>query len=599
MAHLRIALAQLNPTVGDISANADLVVEWAVWAHDCGAHLVVFPEMALTGSPIEDLALRPSFVEASRISINRVASRLEGAGAGEIVAVVGYLDRTEEPRNPRGGQPRSAAAVLHRGRVVTTGATGRLPHDHAPGESGDLDPGGDAQLITVRGVDVGIVIGAQLEHEEGPVAAVPATGAGLLAALSAHPYERRADDIRGELVARRAAEAGCALAYVNLVGGQDELVFDGDSMISDADGTIVVRGEQFSGEIVLADLDLSSGAAVMPETDIETGRDPIRVQRHRLTTAGQPPEELITPTVSARLPAPHQMWSALVLGLRDYCGKNGIEKVVVGLTGGIGSSVVATLACDAIGAGRVHGIHSPGSDAAEQALTVATDLAARTGLAFGVVPISPVVEAFGAQTQINGVARKHLCARIRGMILMAESDRLGRAIVLACGNKSELAVGYGTSYGDAVGGFAPIKDVSTTWVRRLARWRNDQATARGETPPVPEAVITETTRSEPPPARHSGASLPPYPVLDDPVLDDPVLDDPVLDDIVEDYVESDRGRDEMVASGFDPDLVDRVLRLVDRAEYKRRQYPLGTKVSLRSFGRDRRLPITNGWHEDR
>jgi NAD+ synthase (glutamine-hydrolysing) len=279
-----------------------------------------------------------------------------------------------------------------------------------------------------------------------------------------------------------------------------------------------------------------------------------------------------------------EIYLALVMGLRDYCNKNGITRVFLGLSGGIDSSLVATLACDAIGAENVYGISNPSDYSSEHSKTDAAELATRTGLHFSSVPIAPAVEAFHSMIDIDGVAAENLQARIRAIVWMAESNQHGPSIVLACGNKSELAVGYSTIYGDAVGGFAPIKDVPKTWVWKLARWRNAQAQERGETPPIPENSISKEPSAELRPGQRDTDSLPPY---------------EVLDDILDDYVEGDRGRSEIVAMGFDPQLVDRVIRMVDRAEYKRRQYPPGTKISFKAFGRDRRLPITNGWREGR
>jgi NAD+ synthase (glutamine-hydrolysing) len=588
--HLRIALAQINTTVGDISANADLIVEWAERAHVAGAHLVLFPEMALTGYPVEDLALRQSFVEASRISIARLASRLYGGGFGDLVAVVGYLDRTDDPDHPKGGHPQNAAAALHQGRVVTAYAKHHLPNYGVFDEYRYFKPGNELQVLRIQGVDVAIAICEDLWQDGGPVAATREAGAGLLAVINASPYERDKDDVRGELVSRRAREAGCPLAYVNLVGGQDELVFDGDTMISTADGTIIVRALQFVENLIIADLELEAASApvrtqLAPGTvPAEPGQSGMIITRHVISEADEPPAQRINPGVAKPLPAMAEVYLALEMGLRDYCWKNGIERVFLGLSGGIDSSLVATLACDAIGANNVYGISNPSTYSSEHSRTDAADLAARTGLNFCSVPILPAVEAFHSMIDIDGIAAENLQARIRAVIWMALSNQHPPSIVLACGNKSELAVGYSTIYGDAVGGFAPIKDVPKTWVWKLARWRNEQARERGLTPPIPENALTKEPSAELRPGQKDTDSLPPY---------------ELLDDILDDYVEGDRGHDEIVAMGFDSALVDRVTRLVDTAEYKRRQYPPGTKISFKAFGRDRRLPITNGWREGR
>ncbi len=583
MPNLRIALAQLNATVGDISANSGLVLEWAKKADAAGAHLALFPEMVLTGYPVEDLALRQSFVEASRISVQHLAERLVQQGLGDLVCLVGYLDRTDQPELPKGGRPQNKAAVLYQGRVLAPYAKHHLPNYGVFDEDRYFTSGNELQVVRVRGVDVAIAICEDLWQEGGPVAATAEAGAGLLAVINASPYERDKDDTRGALVARRAAEAHCPLAYVNLVGAQDELVFDGDSMISDADGTIVVRGPQFVEELIVADLEL--GAATAEPVDVtEPGLSGMTISRHLLTEAGDPPAELVVPVVAARLSALEEVYRALVLGLGDYCAKNGIQRVYLGLSGGIDSTLVATLACDAIGADNVYGISNPSDYSSEHSRSDAAELAERTGLHLTTVPIAPMVNAFDEVLQLDGLAAENIQARIRAVIWMAESNQHGPSIVLACGNKSELAVGYSTIYGDAVGGFAPIKDIYKTWVWRLSTWRNEYAVGRGERPPIPEAVITKEPSAELRPGQLDSDSLPDY---------------HVLDDILDDYVEGDKGRDDLVSQGFDPELVDRVMRMVDRAEYKRRQYPPGTKISFKAFGRDRRLPITNGWREGR
>lgn len=308
------------------------------------------------------------------------------------------------------------------------------------------------------------------------------------------------------------------------------------------------------------------------------------ITRTVLTPAGKAPAQFLQPETAPRLTQLEEVYRALVLGLRDYCTKNRIGRVYLGLSGGIDSTLVASLACDAIGADHVYGISNPSAHSSEHSRTDAADLAARTGLHLTTVPIAPMVDSFSAALDLDGLAAENLQARIRAVIWMAESNQHGPSIVLACGNKSELAVGYSTIYGDAVGGFAPIKDVPKTWVWQLAKWRNDHALERGETPPIPENTIIKEPSAELRPGQLDTDSLPPY---------------EILDDILDDYVEGDRGRDEIVAMGFDPALVERVVRLVDAAEYKRRQYPPGTKISFKAFGRDRRLPITNGWREGR
>jgi NAD+ synthase (glutamine-hydrolysing) len=583
-------MAQVNAIVGDISANADMVMDWSKQAADAGAHLVLFPEMMLTGYPVEDLALRRSFVEASRKSIDRLATRLLDAGLGDLVAVVGYLDRTNEPDHPKGGHPQNVAAVLHQGRVICSYAKHHLPNYGVFDEFRYFKPGNELHVLRIRGIDVAIAICEDLWQDGGPVAATAEAGAGLLAVINASPYERFKDDVRGDLVRRRAREAGCPLAYVNLVGGQDELVFDGDTMIASEDGTIVVRALQFVEDLVVADLDLAPGTAPLRReladdtVPAEPGQSGMIILRHHVSDAGDEPAQLITPSIAKPLEPMAEVYLALVMGLRDYCTKNGIERVYLGLSGGIDSSLVATLACDALGADHVYGISNPSAHSSEHSKKDAADLAARTGLHFMTVPIAPAVDAFHQMLDLDGIAAENLQARIRAVIWMAESNQHPPSIVLACGNKSELAVGYSTIYGDAVGGYAPIKDVPKTWVWKLARWRNDQAEQRSETPPIPEHSIAKEPSAELRPGQKDTDSLPPY---------------ELLDDVLDDYVEGDAGHEEIVAMGFDPELADQVIRMVDRAEYKRRQYPPGTKISFKAFGRDRRLPITNGWREGR
>jgi NAD+ synthase (glutamine-hydrolysing) len=583
-------MAQVNATVGDISANADLVMDWSKQAADAGAHLVLFPEMMLTGYPVEDLALRRSFVDASRTSINRLASRLLDAGLGDLVVVVGYLDRTDEPDHPKGGHPLNVAAVLHQGRMVCSYAKHHLPNYGVFDEYRYFKPGNELHVLRIRDIDVAVAICEDLWQDGGPVAATAEARAGLLAVINASPYERDKDDVRGDLVRRRAREAGCPLAYVNLVGGQDELVFDGDTMIASADGEIFVRALQFVEDLIVADLDLAPGTAPLQReiaegtVPAEPGQSGMIILRHHISDAGDVPAELITPVVAKPLEAMAEVYLALVMGLRDYCQKNGIERVYLGLSGGIDSTLVATLACDALGAERVYGISNPSAYSSEHSKSDAAELAARTGLNFTTVPIAPAIDAFHQMLDLDGIAAENLQARIRAVIWMAESNQHPPSIVLACGNKSELAVGYSTIYGDAVGGYAPIKDVPKTWVWKLARWRNEQSEQRGETPPIPENAITKEPSAELRPGQKDTDSLPPY---------------ELLDDILGDYVEGDASHSDIVQMGFDPHVVDRVIRMVDLAEYKRRQYPPGTKISFKAFGRDRRLPITNGWREGR
>lgn len=576
MPNLRIALAQTNPRVGAIDANLEVALDWCRRAADAGAHLVLLPEMAVTGYPVEDLAHRQTFITASITATEALPARLVDAGLGDLVVVIGFLGRTTD------GRPANQAAVIHRGSVVSVHTKHHLPNYGVFDEFRYFTPGQDLQVVRVRGVDVALAICEDLWQDGGPVAAAAEAGAGLLAVINASPYEANKDDARGDLAARRAAEAGCTLAYVNQVGGQDELVFDGDSLICAPDGTITARARQFGEHLLVTDLDLPAATAELGS--MSAGRSGLAITRTPLTEAGDDPAEPLIAGLAPRLSDQAEVYTALVVGLRDYCAKNGIEKVFLGASGGIDSTFVGALACDAIGPANVYGISNPSQWSTEHSRSDAAELAERTGMHLDTIPIAPMVAAFEAAVDIDGVAAENLQARIRAVIWMAESNQHGPSIVLACGNKSELAVGYSTIYGDAVGGFAPIKDVPKTQVWELARWRNEEAARRSETPPIPENAITKEPSAELRPDQKDSDSLPPY---------------EVLDAIIDQYVESDRGLTDLVAAGFDADQVSDVMRLIDRAEYKRRQYPPGTKISFKAFGRDRRLPVTNGWREGR
>jgi len=587
VAQIRLALAQNNPVVGDLDGNAAQVLAWCRKAADGGAHLVAFPEMALTGYPVEDLALRGSFVDASRQAMQGLAEQLAAEGLGELVVVVGFLDGAPDAVPVLGtpkGAPQNAAAIVHRGRLAGRYAKHHLPNYGVFDEFRYFVPGSSLTVARVHGVDVAVAICEDIWQEGGPVAVTREAGAGLLLVINGSPYERNKDDTRLDLVRRRAAGAGCALAYVNMVGGQDELVFDGDSLVVAADGELLARARQFDTELLLVDLDLPAAAA--PPTDEPShvqapDGSATTIERIVLFPDTLPAWEPATATIEERVTDEAEVYTALVTALRDYVGKNGFRSVLLGLSGGIDSSLVAAIACDAVGAENVYGVSNPSEYSSDGSRTDAQELAKRTGLNFQTVPIAPMVAAYQGALPLDGLAEENLQARIRAVIWMGLSNQHGH-LVLACGNKSELAVGYSTIYGDAVGGFAPIKDLPKTWVWKLARWRNLAAEARGETPPIPEASINKEPSAELRPGQRDTDSLPPY---------------DVLDDILDDYVEHDRGSGELLAAGFDQQLVEKVLRLVDRAEFKRRQYPPGPKISFKAFGRDRRLPITNRWQE--
>jgi NAD+ synthase (glutamine-hydrolysing) len=582
VAQLRIALVQDDFAVGAIADNAERIFERTREAVRRGAHLVAFPEMALTGYPIEDLAFRASFVEASTAAVRSLAERLDTAGLGDCPVLVGYLGRDpaqdERVGRPK-GSPQNAAAILHQGKVKACYAKHHLPNYGVFDEYRYFVPGDTMQVVRIRGVDVAFCICEDL-WQDGPAVTARSADAGLLVVINGSPYERNKDDQRLDLVSCRAREAGCAVAYVNLVGGQDELVFDGDSIVVDAQGEVLARAPQFDEWLLVADLDLPAAdpeASVAPESDYGG----LSIQGTAVSREPVPPYTPEPSTVAPRIEDEAEVYQAIVVGLRDYVRKNDFTSVLLGVSGGIDSTLTAVIACDAIGAENVYGVSNPSDWSSEHSKTDAKELAARTGLNYQVVPIAPIFDAVQEKLALDGLAEENLQARIRAVIWMALSNQHGY-LVLACGNKSELAVGYSTIYGDAVGGYAPLKDVLKTQVWELARWRNADAERRGETPPIPEGVIDKPPSAELRPGQLDTDSLPDY---------------RLLDDVLDDYIEHDHGSAALVADGFDPVIVERVLRMVDRAEYKRRQYPPGPKVSVRNFGRDRRLPISNSWRE--
>jgi len=584
MAQLRMGLAQVDPVVGDLVGNADLVSTWTARAVAAGCHLVAFPEMVLTGYPPEDLVLRSAFVQASLDALEALAVRLDGEGAGDVAVVVGYCGRSERPSPALGrpaGEPQNSAAVLHGGRVVARYAKHHLPNYGVFDEFRYFVRGDRFPVVRVHGVDVGLTVCEDLWQEGGPVAVAREAAVGLLVCVNGSPYERGKDDVRGELAARRAREAGAPLVYVNMVGGQDELVFDGDSLVVDAAGEVVARAPLWDEDLLVVDLDVPTGtlAATGP---VDAGDGTSMTVEHVVLSDEPVAAYPAGPgTVAPRLVDEAEVWGALVTATRDYVRKNRFRTVVLGLSGGIDSALVATLARDALGPDAVHVVGLPSAWSSEHSVDDAAELARRQGLHWSVVPIRPMVDAYLAGVSLDGLALENLQARVRGTTLMALSNQHGH-LVLTTGNKSELATGFSTLYGDSAGGFAPIKDVPKSLVWDLARWRNAEAAARGEVPPVPENSIDKPPSAELAPGQLDSDRLPPY---------------DVLDALLDAYVERDLGRAELVGQGFDEALVDRVVKLVDAAEYKRRQYPPGPKVTGRAFGRDRRLPITSRWRE--
>ncbi|MBA2555051.1 MAG: NAD+ synthase [Geodermatophilaceae bacterium] len=566
MPQLRVALAQIDLCVGDLTGNAEAVLRHTAEAAGAGVHLVAFPEMALTGYPPEDLVFRESFAEASEQELGALASTLLEQGLGQIAVVVGYLTHDEGPRN--------AAALIHEGRIVATYYKHHLPNFGVFDEARYFIPGTRFPVVTLHGVHIGLTICEDLWQDGGPFTVAAQAGCDLVLCINGSPYERSKDDIRLALAQRRARDAGAVLAYVNTVGAQDELVYDGDSLVVDPDGLLLARAPQFAEQLLVVDLELAG--------DRPTGRaTEMVVESHSISTDAVPAYDPMPLSVTERMPDEEEVWNALVIGVRDYVVKNGFSTVTFGLSGGIDSALVAVIAADAIGPDNVHCVSMPSSYSSEHSRSDAAELAERLGCRFETIPIAPMVEAYLDTVTLTGLAEENLQARVRGTLLMGLSNQDGH-LVLATGNKTELAVGYSTLYGDSVGGFAPIKDVPKTLVWELARWRNAHAEKLGETPPIPVNSITKPPSAELRPGQQDSDSLPPY---------------AELDAILADYVDRDLGWDDLVAVGHDPGTIERVVQMVDRAEYKRRQFPPGPKISLKAFGRDRRLPITSRWRE--
>ena len=571
MPRLRLALAQTNPVVGDLTGNSAQILAAAQAASAQGADILAVGEMALSGYPIEDLASRPSFLSASRRAVSALATSLLDAGLGDLVVIVGHPDGPFEPRllgtsSAPTAIAQNCASVIHNGEIKARYAKHHLPNYSVFDEYRIFIPGDELLVVRIKGVDVALLVCEDLWRDGGPVARVLEADAGVLVVINASPFERDKDEVRLPLVTRRAVETDTIVAYVNIVGGQDDLVFDGDSVVVDGDGTILARAPQFDEHLLIVDVDAA------PATDVEL---PSLVSRISIDTASGPRSPV--PTDVAVLPDDRQqLWNALVLGTRDYVEKNGFPSVILGVSGGIDSAVCAAIAADAIGADRVWGVSMPSRYSSEHSVSDADVLAEAIGFHYSTEPIADLVLPVETQLALTGTAAENLQARIRGIILMGLSNMDGH-LVLTTGNKTELSVGYSTIYGDSAGGFAPIKDVPKLLVWELARWRNEYARAQGETPPIPVNSIEKPPSAELRPDQTDQDTLPPY---------------EILDALLDAYVTRALGRTDVVALGFDPEVVDFVTKLVDRSEWKRRQGAIGPKISGMAFGRDRRLPIT-------
>jgi NAD+ synthase (glutamine-hydrolysing) len=569
MRTLRIALAQMNPTVGAVRENADRIIALMAEAKAAGADIVAFPELALTGYPPEDLLFKRGFLASAARELERI-----GAAAGECVAVVGVPERVGE-------RLYNGAALCHRGRVADTYHKALLPNYGVFDERRYFEPGHTFPVYTLRGVQVGVNVCEDIWTGIGPTTVARAAGAEVIVNINASPYHRGKGAEREAMLAQRAQDHGVAIAYANMVGGQDELVFDGGSLVLDAAGRVTARGPQFTEALVLADVDAdATGPLHLGGPDVEAQLAALGAPAHH--TLSEEPAPVRTPLASA-LATPldplEEVYQALVLGTRDYVRKSGFPGALIGLSGGIDSALTAAIAADALGPDAVRTVFMPSMYTADQSATDAAALAQALGIQMDTIAIRPLYDAFIAalaplfEGRAPDTTEENIQARIRGNLLMALSNKLGW-IVLTTGNKSEMATGYATLYGDMAGGFAVIKDVPKTLVFDLCRHLNQ---SRGRQV-IPEAIVVRPPTAELRPDQKDEDSLPPY---------------PVLDAILQAYVEEDHTVDEMLAAGHPPEAVARAVRLVDRSEYKRRQAPPGVKITRRNFGRDRRLPIVN------
>ncbi|HEY6531868.1 MAG TPA: NAD+ synthase [Acidimicrobiales bacterium] len=578
MPSIRVGLAQINPVVGDLSGNVERIAAAMASAEEQSCDLLALPELSLTGYPPEDLVLRPSFVRDNLVALGEVVSR-----SGRCVTVVGFVDTSSHPvRGARGHVDddvveqwtippvvHNAAAVCAGGQLLTTYRKRLLPNYSVFDERRYFVPGaGPHELLQVGEVLVGVSICEDAWSADGPILEMGKAGASLVLNINASPFNLGKRRARSAEVQARARQSGAVIAYVNQVGGQDELVFDGDSMVVGADGAVLARAPQFTEDLFVVDVDVPA-ASRDPGLRVVTAPSAASAGRPSIAPVGVAPE----PSEDA------EVWEALVLGTRDFVRKNGFSEVVIGLSGGIDSALVAAIAVDALGPEHVHGVLMPSRYSSDHSISDAEALASNLGIEHRTVPIEPahvalmgmLAPSFGEHPP--GLTEENLQSRIRAVILMGLSNAFGW-LLLNTGNKSESSVGYSTLYGDSAGGYAVIKDVAKLRVYSLCRYRNGTA-GRAL---IPESVLEKPPSAELRPDQRDDQSLPPYEVLD------PIL---AL------YVEQDLAAEDIVASGHDPEIVDRVIRLVDLAEYKRRQSPPGPRVTPKGFGKDRRLPIVN------
>jgi NAD+ synthase (glutamine-hydrolysing) len=588
MRTVRIAMVQMNSTVGDLDGNVRRIKAWLREVKQAKADLVVFPELAITGYPPEDLLLKPRFVVDNRRALQEVVRHCRG-----LAAVVGYVSQSDgvDPKPARSSVVQAgaqelfnAAAVIVDQKLVTTYCKWYLPNYGVFDESRYFHPGQRLPFIRLRGTMVGINICEDVWLPEGPTAFQAAAGAEIIVNINASPFHLGKSRIREQMLATRARENGVVLTYTNTVGAQDELVFDGNSVILDHEGEIIARGKAFEEDLIVADLNMEPVARGR-----RAGRKKLLSQRvaSMVEIYTVPPPAVqktrvrAVPAVVPSLEPLEEVYRALTLGVRDYVSKNGFTRVVIGLSGGVDSALTAVVAVDALGAENVGGLFMPSPYTSRDSYDDVAELGARLAISVRTIPITTLFDTYRhalAETfegHAPDTTEENLQARIRGNLLMAFSNKFGH-LVLTTGNKSEMSVGYATLYGDMAGGFAVIKDVPKTMVYDLAKLRN----LRGTTPVIPKRTVDRPPTAELRPNQKDEDSLPPY---------------EILDPILQAYVEEDRSLEEIIEAGYDRATVARVMMMVDSSEYKRRQAPIGIKITHRALGKDRRMPITNGY----
>ncbi len=585
----RIAMVQMNPTVGDLEGNVRRITTWLREARKDKAELAVFPELAITGYPPEDLLLKPRFLEDNRRALEEIVRTCRG-----LAAVVGYVGQGggshQKPAHPMvvpAGRHElyNAAAVIADQRLVTTYEKQYLPNYGVFDESRYFHPGRRIPVVVLNGIALGVNICEDIWFPEGPCRTQAAAGAEVIVNINASPFHVGKSRFREQMLATRARENGVIVTYTNQVGGQDELVFDGNSLIIDQNGEVILRGKVFEEDLLVADLNIAAVARTRlahGRKKWPAGRTGAVVERVVISESYRPKRRTrLIPGNAAPLDPLEEVYRALVVGVRDYVRKNGFKQVVIGLSGGIDSALTAVIAVDALGSANVLGVFMPSPYTSRESREDVAELARRLRIELRTIPITAPFSSYleslapSCECRAADTTEENLQARIRGNLLMALSNKLGH-LVLTTGNKSEMSVGYATLYGDMAGGFAVIKDVPKTMVYDLARLRNRM----GRTTVIPKQTLDRPPSAELKPNQKDEDTLPPY---------------SILDPILKAYVEEDRAPEEIVDLGFERETVARVIAMVDRSEYKRRQAPIGIKITHRAFGKDRRMPITNGY----